>query len=41
MLVSYACKYSDVINCDTSELLPTAVPPNIKTLRVTRKKKSN
>lgn len=32
MLVSYACKYSDVINCETSELLPTAVSPSMSTL---------
>lgn len=32
MLVSYACKYSDVMNWETSELLPTAVSPNISTL---------
>lgn len=31
-LVSYACRYSDVINCETNELLPTAGPPNIRTL---------
>lgn len=31
MLVSYACKYSEVINCDTNELLPTAAAPNIRT----------
>lgn len=31
MLVSYACKYSEVINCDTNELLPTAAPPSINT----------
>lgn len=32
MLVSYACKYSDVMNWETSELLPTAVSPSISTL---------
>lgn len=32
MLVSYACRYSDVINCDTNELFPTAAPPSISTL---------
>lgn len=31
MLVSYACKYSEVINCDTNELLPTAAEPNMRT----------
>lgn len=46
MLVSYACKYSDVINCETSELLPTAVSPSMSTLNrhtdtQTHKKKMN
>lgn len=36
MLVSYACKYSDVMNCETSELLPTAVSPSINTLWLTK-----
>lgn len=32
ILVSYAWRYSDVINWETNELLPTAAPPNINTL---------
>lgn len=32
MLVSYACKYSEVINCDTNDDLPTAGPPSMRTL---------
>lgn len=31
MLVSYACRYSLVINWDTKDDLPTAGPPNIST----------
>lgn len=32
ILVSYACRYSEVINCETNELFPTADPPNMRTL---------
>lgn len=41
MLVSYACKYSDVINWETSELLPTAVSPNISTLAEAEEENNN
>lgn len=32
MDVSYACRYSEVINCETRELLPTEEAPSIRTL---------
>lgn len=32
MLIPVACKYSDVMNCDTNDDLPTPHEPNITTL---------
>ena len=32
MLIPLACKYSDVMNCDTKDDLPTPLDPNITTL---------
>jgi hypothetical protein len=32
MLIPLACKYSDVMNCDTKDDLPTPLEPNMITL---------